>query len=124
MHPTPQPALEFLTVEQVAAALQTTPRSIFRWVSEGRLPPPRKFGKLARFDKAVIDQILSVGGIAAKNPAQAAINQIVGNQPAEVQCPHCGSTLAVGRGGVELVHAPKSPRKSAQRNSTPPRKKK
>jgi excisionase family DNA binding protein len=38
------PDLSLITVSQLAAYLQVTRQTIWRWVKEGRLPPPQRIG--------------------------------------------------------------------------------
>jgi excisionase family DNA binding protein len=38
----------FITAEEIAALLKVSPKSIYRWASEGRLPAFRE-GRLVRF---------------------------------------------------------------------------
>lgn len=50
--------IHLLTVEELAALLQVSVRSIWRQVSLGKIPKPKYIGRLARWRQAVIEKWL------------------------------------------------------------------
>ena len=60
----PQP-LGFVTITGLADQLDTTPRTIRRWVQSGQLPAPARLGRSAYWNLDAIREALSgKGGIA------------------------------------------------------------
>lgn len=48
---------KYINCKQVGERYNVTPRSIWRYVSDGRLPPPKTlFGNLKRWDVAELEQ--------------------------------------------------------------------
>lgn len=50
---------EALTAADLARVLQTTTRTIRRLVLRGELPPPQRFGRLVRWTRQTIGEILA-----------------------------------------------------------------
>lgn len=52
---------KLLSVREVAALLNCSPRSVYRLSDAGRMPAPVKLGALVRWDPAAIDEWVSAG---------------------------------------------------------------
>ena len=50
-----------LTIEDVAAVLRCSPRSVYRLIGSGRVPPPCRFGSLMRWTPATIETWVAEG---------------------------------------------------------------
>ena len=54
-------AAELLTVEQVAAKLNCSPRHVYRLADAGRMPRPLKLGALCRWSRSVLESWIAEG---------------------------------------------------------------
>jgi len=63
--PAPSPVLArpptFLTIDEVAAVLRCSVRSVYRLVDAGRILPPTRFGGLLRWNAAAFDAWIAEG---------------------------------------------------------------
>ena len=55
------PGMMLLTIEDVAAVLRCSPRSVYRLIGSGRVPPPCRFGSLMRWTPATIETWVAEG---------------------------------------------------------------
>ena len=51
----------FLTIDEVAAVLRVSVRSVYRLVDTGRILPPTRFGSLLRWNAAAFDAWIAEG---------------------------------------------------------------
>ncbi|MCY2928205.1 MAG: helix-turn-helix domain-containing protein [Planctomycetota bacterium] len=56
----PGPAA-LLTISQVAVILNCSPRTVYRLVDAGRVPPPHRLGSLLRWNPVVIQTWIAEG---------------------------------------------------------------
>ena len=54
-------AQAFLMIDEVAAVLRCSERTVHRLVDAGRIPPPFRFGGLARWHAAIFEAWLASG---------------------------------------------------------------
>jgi len=59
----------FLTVDEVAAVLRCSARSVYRLVDSGRMLPPCRFGRLLRWHGAAFDAWVA-NGCPASRPSR------------------------------------------------------
>ena len=62
-----QPAM--LTVDAVAMLLVCSPRTVYRLVDAGRIPPPYRLGGLSRWNPAVIETWINQGCQPCRKPS-------------------------------------------------------
>ena len=109
------------TADMIAGHLQTSRRTVLRWVAEGRLPPPRKFGKLARWPRELVERIREHG--VPSLPTETS-NAVRGLPPGGLNCtcPHCEATLKVfvGAAGYEVEVTLPPPPKPAKKPAARP----
>lgn len=57
-----------LTICQVAAILNCSPRTVYRLVDAGRVPPPHRLGSLLRWNPAAIEAWIAEGCPPCRKP--------------------------------------------------------
>jgi len=67
--PTRPPA--FLTIDEVAAVLRCSVRSVYRLVDTGRILPPTRFGGLLRWNAAAFDAWIAEGAPPPYRPSRS-----------------------------------------------------
>lgn len=50
-----------MTYDQAAEVLGVAVPTLYEWIRDGRMPPPKKFGHVTRFDPKVVAKVVAEG---------------------------------------------------------------
>jgi excisionase family DNA binding protein len=64
LHSQPAPRRALLTIQQAADEINNSPKSIRRWIAQGRLRAVRVGPRAIRIDRADLDQLITPAGRA------------------------------------------------------------